>query len=167
MRRWKATAGSAVFLLLAPGTVVGLLPWLLTRWQWKAAPAPWDAARAVGGILVLGGVSFVASAFVRFVIEGLGTPAPVAPPTRLVVGGVYRYIRNPMYVAVAAAVVGQALLRLQPVLLVLAAVVLAAMVVFVRVYEEPNLARRFGSDYARYRAEVPGWWPRLHPWTGA
>jgi protein-S-isoprenylcysteine O-methyltransferase Ste14 len=155
-----------VFLVLAPGTVIGLLPWLLTGWRWRTAAQPWVAVRVVGALLLLAGVSFVISSFVRFVIEGLGTPAPVAPPTRLVVGGVYRYIRNPMYVAVTAAIVGQALLLLQPVLLVLAAVTLAAMVAFVRFYEEPDLTRRFGDDYARYRAAVPGWWPRLHPWTG-
>jgi protein-S-isoprenylcysteine O-methyltransferase Ste14 len=162
-----AAAGSLVFLVLAPGTVIGLLPWLLTDWRWRAAPAPWAVVRVLGGLLLLAGVSFVVSSFVRFVIEGLGTPAPVAPPTRLVVGGVYRYVRNPMYVAVTAAIVGQALLLLQPVLLILAAVALATMVAFVRFYEEPDLARRFGDDYARYRAAVPGWWPRLRPWTGA
>jgi protein-S-isoprenylcysteine O-methyltransferase Ste14 len=167
MGRAKAAAGSLVFLVLAPGTVIGLLPWLLTGWRWRAAPQPWVVFRVLGALLLLAGVSFVVSSFVRFVVEGLGTPAPVAPPTRLVVGGVYRYVRNPMYVAVTAANVGQALLLFQPVLLVLAAVALVAMMAFVRCYEEPDLARRFGDDYARYRAAVPGWWPRLRPWTGA
>jgi protein-S-isoprenylcysteine O-methyltransferase Ste14 len=166
MRTWKAAAGSAVFLVLAPGTVDGLLPWLLTQWRWRAAPDAWLVARVAGAALILAGVSFVVSAFARFVHEGLGTPVPVAPPTTLVVGGVYRYLRNPMYVAVTAVIVGQALLLYQPVLLLLATVTLAAMVAFVRFYEEPNLARRFGDDYARYRAAVPGWWPRLRPWTG-
>jgi protein-S-isoprenylcysteine O-methyltransferase Ste14 len=106
----------------------------------------------------------VVSAFVRFVVEGFGTPAPVAAPDRLVIGGLYRYVRNPMYVAVVACVFGQALLLWQPALAVYGAVVTAVMAAFVRLYEEPTLARRFGADYDTYRRAVPGWWPRLRPW---
>jgi protein-S-isoprenylcysteine O-methyltransferase Ste14 len=165
MRRPSAAAGSALFLLLAPGTVTVLVPWLLTGWRWRSAPDAWIVARVIGALLIVAGASFVVTAFVRFVREGLGTPAPVAPPTRLVVGGVYRHVRNPMYLAVTAVIAGQALLLRQPVLLLLAVVTLTAMVAFVKLYEEPNLARRFGADYDRYRAAVPGWWPRLRPWT--
>jgi protein-S-isoprenylcysteine O-methyltransferase Ste14 len=109
----------------------------------------------------------VVSAFGRFVTEGLGTPAPVAPPQRLVVGGLYRYVRNPMYVAVLSCVVGQALLFGRASLWVYGALVTVAMVAFVRLYEEPNLARRFGADYEAYRRAVPGWLPRLRPWRGS
>jgi protein-S-isoprenylcysteine O-methyltransferase Ste14 len=165
MRRPSAAAASALFLVLAPGTVTVLIPWLLTGFQWRSAPDAWNVLRALGALLILAGASFVVSAFVRFVREGLGTPAPVAPPTTLVVGGVYRYVRNPMYLAVTAVIVGEALLLRQPVLLLVAAVSLAAMMAFVKLYEEPTLARRFGEDYARYRAAVPGWWPRLTPWA--
>ncbi len=157
--------GSAAFLVLAPGTVAGLVPWLLTDWRWRAAPEAWVVGRIVGAVLVLAGVSFVVGAFARFVREGLGTPAPVAPPSRLVVGGIYRYVRNPMYLAVTAIIVGQALLLAQPVLLVAAAITLAAMVAFTRLYEEPHLTDQFGEDYVRYRQAVPGWWPRRRPWT--
>jgi protein-S-isoprenylcysteine O-methyltransferase Ste14 len=104
------------------------------------------------------------SAFIRFVVEGLGTPAPAAPTAYLVVGGLYGYVRNPMYLAVLAAVVGQALLLWQPVLLLYGAIVAAAFVVFVVGYEQPTLRRTFGSEYEAYRRAVPGWWPRLRPW---
>ena len=104
------------------------------------------------------------SAFVRFVVEGAGTPAPVAPTAHLVVGGLYRFVRNPMYLAVLAAILGQALLLARPALAGYAVVAGAAMVAFVRWYEEPTLARRYGAEYAEYRARVPGWWPRLRPW---
>jgi protein-S-isoprenylcysteine O-methyltransferase Ste14 len=97
---------------------------------------------------------------VRFVVEGLGTPAPVAPTEHLVVGGLYRYVRNPMYLAVAATIVGQALLLGQLVLLLYAAVFLAVVAAFVRWYEEPTLSRQFGSEYDEYRRRVPGWLPR-------
>ena len=107
---------------------------------------------------------FLVSAFVRFVVEGLGTPAPVAPTQHLVVGGVYRYVRNPMYLAVIAAVAGQALLFGQLGLLAYAFTAGLAMVAFARLYEEPYLADRFGEEYERYRREVPGWVPRFTPW---
>lgn len=90
--------------------------------------------------------------------------APVAPPDKLVIGGTYRYVRNPMYLAVLACIVGQALWLLQPMLLGYLAIAAAAMFAFVRLYEEPNLSRRFGAEYQEYRRAVPGWWPRLRPW---
>jgi protein-S-isoprenylcysteine O-methyltransferase Ste14 len=105
------------------------------------------------------------SAFARFVTEGLGTPAPVAPTERLVVGGLYRHVRNPMYLAVLAAIVGQALILGRAALLVYGAVVAVAFVAFVRLYEEPTLKATFGDAYETYRRAVPGWWPRVHPWT--
>jgi protein-S-isoprenylcysteine O-methyltransferase Ste14 len=97
-------------------------------------------------------------------VEGLGTPVPVAAPERLVVGGVYRYVRNPMYVAILAIVVGQALLLGQLGLLLYAAGIWLIAAAFVRFYEEPALRRRFGADYEAYRRAVPAWWPRLRPW---
>src|ERR687883_995674 len=111
MRRSTAAVGSAVFFLLAPGVVGGLIPWLLTGgWQVREPLPYWAPVRVLGGVLLVAGLIALVRAFVRFVVEGFGTPAPVAAPGRLVVGGVYRHVRNPMYVAVLAAIVGQALL---------------------------------------------------------
>jgi protein-S-isoprenylcysteine O-methyltransferase Ste14 len=101
---------------------------------------------------------------VRFAVEGFGTPVPVAAPDRLVVGGLYRYVRNPMYVAILAAIVGQALLLGRLGLLLYAAAVWTISAAFVRWYEEPTLTRRFGAEYEAYRRAVPAWWPRLRPW---
>ena len=87
MRRPIAAAGSAVFFLVGPGTVVGLIPWLLTRWQ-VCEPLPYSAPlRALAGILPVAGLIVLVRAFVRFVVEGFGTPVPVAAHERLVVGG--------------------------------------------------------------------------------
>ncbi|XVU29453.1 methyltransferase family protein [Actinoplanes sp. CA-054009] len=166
MRRSLAATGSALFFALAPGTVAGLIPWLLTRWRPGAPFAHWLPARLLGALILLAGTVVLIQAFTRFVVEGLGTPAPTAPPTHLVVGGLYRYVRNPMYLAVTAAVLGQSLLLWRPVLLVYAALATAAMVTFVLAYEQPALTRRFGTDYQTYRRAVPGWWPRLTPWRG-
>jgi protein-S-isoprenylcysteine O-methyltransferase Ste14 len=168
MGRRGAAIGSAIFLVLAPGVVAGYLPWLLTGWHARTLPdalAPLAVlSRIVGAALVIAGAAVVVSAFVRFVTEGLGTPAPVAPPRRLVVGGLYRYVRNPMYVALLWCLVGQGLVLLQPSLFWYALIIAAAFVTFVKLYEEPNLTRRFGDSYASYRRHVPGWWPRLRPW---
>jgi protein-S-isoprenylcysteine O-methyltransferase Ste14 len=119
-----------------------------------------------GVILVAAGVAVLVYAFARFVVEGVGTPAPVAPTEHLVVGGLYRYVRNPMYVAVAGIIVGQALLLGQFVLVPYAAAFGVAVAAFVRWYEEPTLRRRFRAEYEAYCLAVPAWWPRWRPWPG-
>jgi protein-S-isoprenylcysteine O-methyltransferase Ste14 len=163
MRTAAAAAGSTLFFAVAPGVVAGLVPWLLTGWH--AADPPWGwPVRVLGAVLLAACAVVLIQAFVRFVREGRGTPAPVAPTERLVVGGLYRHVRNPMYVAVIGAVVGQALLLGRPVLLVYAALAGTGMALFVRGYEEPLLAARYGEQYRAYRRAVPGWLPRLRPW---
>lgn len=157
MRKRAAAAGASAWFALAPGVVAGVVPWWLTGWS---ARSSWLPLRVVGAVLVAAGAAVLVHAFARFVVEGIGTPAPVAPTRRLVVGGLYRYVRNPMYLAVAAAIVGQALVLGRPALLLYASAVGAVCVVFVRWYEEPALARQFGAEYEAYRRAVPGWWPR-------
>jgi protein-S-isoprenylcysteine O-methyltransferase Ste14 len=164
MRRTTAAVGSSAFFVLVPGAVAGVVPWSLTGWTVGQSGGSWLPLRLAGAALTVAGAMVLVHAFVRFVAEGAGTPAPVAPTERLVVGGLYRYVRNPMYVAVLAAITGQALLLARPVLLAYALAVLAAVAAFVRWYEEPALAERFGSEYETYRAAVPGWRPRLRPW---
>src|SRR5215204_7668150 len=167
MRKPTAAVGSAMFFLAAPGVVMGLIPWLTGGWQAREPLPYWAPMRVLGGILLVAGLIALIRAFVRFVMEGLGTPAPIAAPERLVVGGVYRYVRNPMYVAVLAAIVGQALFLGRLGLLLYAGVVWVAVAAFVRFYEEPTLTRRFGAEYEAYRRAVPAWWPRLRSWDPA
>ena len=159
----RAAVGSMVFLVLIPGTMGGLIPWWITGWH--AQPVPL-AAQMTGVALLAAGLAVLLEAFVRFAFEGRGTPAPIAPTEQLVVGGVYRHVRNPMYVAVTAVIMGQALLlgrgELGPYGLVFWAVTAS----FVRLYEEPTLGRRYGDQYGTYRANVPAWLPRLRPWRG-
>src|SRR5262249_61441980 len=141
----------------------GFGPVWLTGWESRPAADWWLPARVLGIALIAAGGAVLVTAFARFVLEGAGTPAPVAPPEHLVVGGLYRYVRNPMYLAVVAMILGQALLLGQLDLLWYAAVTAAAMVTFVAAYEQPTLSERYGAEYDEYRAAVPGWWPRLHP----
>ena len=126
-------------------------------------PVAWPL-RVLGIAMVAAGTVVLVHAFARFVVEGLGTPAPVAPTERLVVGGLYRYVRNPMYVAVVAAILGQALFLGRVELLWYAIVIAVVVAVFARVHEEPALHRQFGAQYEAYRQHVPGWLPRTRPW---
>jgi protein-S-isoprenylcysteine O-methyltransferase Ste14 len=151
-----------VFFVLAPGGTAGLVPWLITGWDDPQG----GLLGAAGVLLLVAGAAVVVFCFVRFVSEGRGTPAPVAPTESLVVGGLYRYVRNPMYVGVAWAIAGQALLFRSGGVVVWLGLFLAAVVSFVKGYEEPTLAAQFGDQYTRYRAAVPGWWPRLTPYRG-
>ena len=153
-----------MFLVLVPGVVAGLIPWWLTGWDVQEPLPHWLPLRIAGFILIAAGVAVLLEAFARFVLEGIGTPAPVAPTERLVVGGPYRYVRNPMYLAVGATIAGQGLALGQPILLVYAAAFAVAVASFVRWYEEPTLGRQFGEQYETYRREVPAWWPRRKPW---
>jgi protein-S-isoprenylcysteine O-methyltransferase Ste14 len=159
MRRPSAAAGSALFFAVAPGVVAGVMPWALTGWETESEW--WLPVRVLGAAAIVAGGAVLVNAFARFVREGLGTPAPVAPTEHLVVGGLYRYVRNVMYIAVTTTILGQALLLGQVVLVVYAAVVWAGMAAFVLVYEEPTLAGRYGEQYEEYRRAVPAWWPRL------
>jgi protein-S-isoprenylcysteine O-methyltransferase Ste14 len=160
MRLATAAAGSSLFFALAPGVVAGVVPWGLTGWD---AEPVWLPLRVLGVVVLVAGAAVLVHAFARFVAEGRGTPAPIAPTRHLVVGGLYRWVRNPMYVAVVACVVGQALLLGRPGLLVYALGLQVLFVAFVRGYEEPTLRHQFGSEYDAYCRSVPGWWPRARP----
>ena len=125
MRKPSAAAGSALFFALAPGIVAGVMPYALTGWE--TGEEWWLPLRVLGGVLTAAAAAVLVHAFARFVSEGLGTPAPVAPTEHLVVGGLYRYVRNVMYIAVTTAILGQALLLGQSVLLAYGALMWAFM----------------------------------------
>lgn len=159
----RAVAGSALFFVIAPGTVAGLIPWAITGWPMLSVQS-WE--QVAGCLLAAGGAVFLVECFVRFALQGLGTPAPVAPTKHLVVTGPYRHVRNPMYVAVAAIIFGQALMFASLTLALYGLIAWLTTAVFVMVYEEPTLRRQFGEEYAAYCAHVGPWIPRLTPWRG-
>jgi protein-S-isoprenylcysteine O-methyltransferase Ste14 len=158
-----AALGTIVFVVLVPGSVVVLGPWLLTGWHIAPPLLGRRLTRLLGAALLVLAVPLFAAFNLRFVVEGHGTPAPIAPTERLVVGGPFRWVRNPGYVSVLALLVGQALLFASPQLFAYAAVVALAFHLFVVLYEEPALRRQFGADYETYCRAVPRWLPRLRP----
>ena len=160
--RRRAAIGTAVFAV-APATVAGVVPWLLTRWEVKDPVAGGVPAQITGALLIGAGAAVIANSFVHFAVEGIGTPAPFAPPKQMVVGGLYRNVRNPMYVSIGAAIAGQGLLLGQPKLFMALGIGAVPVVAIVRLYEEPALTRKFGAAYGEYRSNVPRWLPRLTP----
>ena len=158
----RAAWGSVLFFMVAPAVVAGVVPWSITRYTGLAEPP----VAVVGLVVVALGLAALVACFVQFVREGRGTPAPIAPTEKLVVGGLYRWVRNPMYLAVGAIILGQAVAFASIGVLSWFVVFVAAVVSFVTVYEQPTLHSTYGPAYDAYCRAVPGWWPRLTPWDG-
>src|ERR1700740_3564625 len=105
-----AILGSALFFVVAPLMLAGFVPWWVTQWEFRPAFFGVDLTRILGGILIIAGVPGLVDSFARFALAGRGPPAPIAPTQKLVVTGLYRYVRNPIYIAVVAVILGQAVL---------------------------------------------------------
>lgn len=166
MNRISAILGTALFLALAPGIVAGVVPWWISGWELQPPLFGLQIVRAIGMLLVLIGTPVLLDSFARFAFQGNGTPAPVLPTHHLVVSGLYRHVRNPMYLAVAATIIGQGLYLGNLALLGYGAFIGLAFHLFVRGYEEPTLRRSFGQEYDAFCANVRRWLPRLRPWHG-
>lgn len=157
----QAALGTLAFVLVVPTTLIGYVPYALTGWVLQSPLFP--GARLVGIVLAAAGLPLFVAFNLRFVREGEGTPAPIAPPRHLVVGGPFRYVRNAGYVAVVALVAAQGLFFGSEVVLAYAAVLFVLFHAFVLLYEEPTLRRQFGVEYARYCQQVPRWIPHCPP----
>jgi protein-S-isoprenylcysteine O-methyltransferase Ste14 len=162
MPRWVSAVRTTLSFPFGPGIILVLFPWLITHFQTGTPPWP-SAVPALGVALIVLGALVNVATFVRFPVEGAGTPFPTDPPSsrKVMTGGPYRYVRNPMYVSYFVAIVGEALLLSRPGLFIYLLVVVAFVAGFVRWWEEPTMAKRFGAQYEAYRKQVPGWWPRL------
>ena len=159
-----AIVGSAAFLVIAPGIVAGYIPWRICRWHVKEPLAEISSFRILGVVLILAGFPVLLDSFARFALQGLGTPAPIFPTRHLVVSGLYRYVRNPMYVAVVTLILGQGLFCGDVRVLEYGIAVWTAFHLFVLMYEEPTLRNTYGSEYGAFCANVHRWVPRLRPW---
>ena len=173
MEASQVTHSSAQWLAAVAALAVGacffaLWFWLLPSWLGfrvdAMSVAPWRWIGAVPSVL---GFAVALRCVWDFGWTGHGTPAPIAPPQRLVVVGFYRYVRNPMYVGFFAGWAGLWVVfgHANVPALVIAGVAVAAVALFVQLYEEPTLRKMFGADYEEYCRNVPRWLPRMRPWT--
>jgi protein-S-isoprenylcysteine O-methyltransferase Ste14 len=152
---------TAVFTLVVPGTVGLLVPhWLITSAGRSEAfpPLSW---RWLGFLPLIAGACIYFVCAWDFAVTGLGTPAPIDMPRKLVVKGLYRFVRNPMYVGVVSFVLGQALLFGSTSVLIYSVCAWMLAYLFVLVQEEPTLRRKFGVEYEGYCRRVPRWLPRF------
>jgi len=150
--------GSILFFILAPGMVAGFIPLALLRTGPQVQTG--FLAYAAFPLWVIG-TTVLIWCFWDFLMKGKGTPAPINPPKELVVSGLYKYVRNPMYVGILLVILGHFLWFGFWNLLIYAAVVFAAFSAFVIFYEEPTLKRNFGAAYEDYLKEVPRWIPKF------
>ena len=163
VKRATAILGSMIFLVAAPGTVAVYVPWVVSHWRFAPPVFGFFPFRILGAAMIAAGLPVLLDSFTRFATQGLGTPVPVAPPQHLVITGLYRYVRNPMYVAVLLLIFGQGLLFGSVRLLGYGLAVWLAFFAFVLLYEEPALRRKFGKEYEEFCVHVPRWVPRLKP----
>ncbi|MGB6385448.1 MAG: isoprenylcysteine carboxylmethyltransferase family protein [Terriglobales bacterium] len=155
----SAVAKTLVFTVFVPGTVAGYIPWRLK--PEGAVMATGAEAWAAIAVIAIGIAIYLDTAFWGFAVIGGGTPAPIAPTKILVVKGLHRFVRNPMYIGVALVIAGQAWLFHSPHIALYAACMLLIAHSFVLLYEEPTLHKQFGAEYDRYRASVPRWIPKF------
>jgi protein-S-isoprenylcysteine O-methyltransferase Ste14 len=148
-----------VFTIFVPGFWTVLMPyWLLPQ----GIKPDMHGAGAAGWLLIGAGAAlYLACAFWGFAIRGKGTPLPLDPPKKLVVEGPYRLVRNPMYWSVASVMLGEAAVFHSLALAELAAAFAVGVILFVLLYEEPELRQKFGAEYEEYCRRVPRWLPRL------
>jgi protein-S-isoprenylcysteine O-methyltransferase Ste14 len=163
MKRIFAIVGSAIFLVVAPGIVAGYVPWRICRWHVEAPLLGISSLRLVGALLIAVGLTVLLDSFVRFALQGLGTPAPIFPTRHLVVSGLFRYVRNPMYIAVVSLILGQGLFFGSILVLEYGIAVFVGFYLFVLIYEEPTLLKSYGREYEEFCANVPRWIPHLRP----
>jgi len=152
--------GTFVGATLFIGATLVYVPYLMARWHLSPPLFGWEPMRWIGMALMLLAAPVILDFLVRFVVHGHGTPVPIAPPTRLVVRGSFRYVRNPAYLAAVVGLVGQGLWFGSASVLIYALVMWVAFHLFVIGYEEPTLRASFGSEYEAYCRAVPRWLPR-------
>ncbi len=159
VRNLAAVFKTALFTILVPGTVAGYIPWALRRHAAIATHGLEEVASIA--VIATGILIYLHTAFWGFAWTGSGTPAPIAPTSTLVVRGLHHYVRNPMYLGVALTIAGQAWLFHSREDATFAVCMILIAHLFVISYEEPALRKQFGEEYARYRARVPRWIPKI------
>ena len=153
---WWNLTKTALFTVFVPGTVAVWIPYRLRYSHGKYLMHPAVQTTLGLGLFVIGAAIYLWCAW-DFAVKGMGTPAPIDAPKKLVVSRLYRYSRNPMYVGVVAMIAGQAIYYGSPAMAIYMVAVVAAFSLFVMLYEEPVLRRKFGAQYDEYCRRVPRW----------
>jgi protein-S-isoprenylcysteine O-methyltransferase Ste14 len=151
------------FVFGGPGILLAYLPWWLTRFHIPASEPRWQVM--IAGVGIVAGLVPLFESAVRFIRVGKGTLVPAAPTEHLVVSGLYRYVRNPMYVGVTMSLAAEAVLFRSFDLAEELAIAIVAIQLFVVLYEERTLRKRYGEEFAEYKRNVPRWLPRVTPWV--
>ena len=151
----------AIFTIVVPGSVTVWIPlyWLFPWLRRAITPSHWWQALA-SALILIGAWGYFWCAL-DFVFRGKGTPAPIDPPKELVVQGLYKYTRNPMYLSILMVLAGEYVLFRSPIFLEYLVLVALGFFTFVLIYEEPALTRKMGAAYEQYCDEVPRWIPRF------
>ena len=167
----KFTLRTIRAIAILPFNVIVIIPALILLF-WKT-DLSWGMERegiiwrTIGGVLLLGlGITILYLTNRLFIKRGKGTLAPWDPTRKLVIGGIYAYLRNPMISGVVLSIFGLGLLSGHTGILTWGGIFFVLNLLYIRYSEEPGLIKRFGSSYLRYKHNVPAWLPRLTPWTG-
>lgn len=146
------------FTILQPGMVAGFFPWLIARQQWAARlSAPFAFLQYLGLIVFLAGLIITLHCILRFALEGKGTLSPADPTRQLVISGLYRFTRNPMYIGVLSMLLGECFFVQSTSLWIYTGLIFAAFNVFIIFWEEPRLRKDFGQSYIDYCRKVRRW----------
>lgn len=156
------TLKAAVATIVVPGGACLLIPYYILIATHTSLTPPFGFLQLIAILVGTVGVFMVVWVSTAFVRQGKGTPIPIEPPTRLVITGFYRYVRNPMYVGAILTVLAEAVFFSSFWLAIYSLGLWALLHTFMIIFEEPQLKRRFGADYERYLTEVPRLIPRLH-----
>ena len=152
---------SIIFLIVLPGAVMVYVPYYLLSLNFKLFFPDIDTFRFMGLVPISIGTAIILWCFWDFINSGKGTPAPIDPPKNLVIKGLYRLTRNPMYVGVIFVLFGEILLFESTALFIYSLTVLLIFHLFVILYEEPTLKDKFGESYEQYVDSVPRWFPSI------
>ncbi len=150
-------------IILLPGTVAGLIPYLVCNSNSTIIPHLM-AVRIAGVLIFLPGFLLFSYTVFLFRIKGMGTLAPWSPPQKLVISGPYLYCRNPMITGVVGMLTGEGLFFWSAGILLWGVLVVIINTAYFHFSEEPGLVKRFGEDYIRYRQNVPMWVPKFTPY---
>jgi protein-S-isoprenylcysteine O-methyltransferase Ste14 len=160
----RSVVVSLLFVIFGgPAIALVYVPFWMTRFRIPADEPLWQMM--VAAALIVAGIAPGLESVKRFIVVGRGTLVPTMPTEHLVVSGMYRYVRNPMYAGILIALGGEVLLFQSRDMVIFAVLFWFGAHLFVCLYEERTLTRRYGDEYLRFKRHVPRWLPRLSPWT--